>query len=422
MKRYLNILSIIALTLATFLCRDKNGRQFCHESVFTPDYENIHETEPHFIITPEKKIIFPANEDGKFKLIEYNKGRIKALNFPFDYVINPMMIGDEIAGLYDRNSDEKYRVTSGRIDKFLHARVIRSARSSPKGNYLLYVPEGQNELHMIDLTAMEDIFISRGVAKTNHICFDPSEKYFVFPQTDRVFLYDLHKKRLREVPTGLNGKKLNLYAVNDLLYFVNNDTSEFYNIYSVGLHGQKNKSEFVLALDRDLRLPKRQGDKLFFLGVDAGEYLLYCKNTKTGKVRQLTKRGVVFDYQFYGQKIGYSYGDFLTPKCLKILDIHTGKKNTVYGGEQDFGMTYSYIDDNRIRSGAWVFSPPDSVKTKGTVLYIHHGLHSDFSPRWENMLMGICLNGYRIITPNYPGSCGYGKSYKTKISMRRSGI
>ena len=412
-----NVFTALILALIIFSCRDHENiydMEQCDQAVFFPDYQDIKEVEPHFIVTPDDKIVFSANCNGKFKLIEYHNGHAFEKDSKHDYVFTPLLINGEIAGLYDHNNDEKYRFTSERIDGFLHSRIISSARSSPKGNYLLYIPKTRNELHMIDLTTLEDVLIASPVSKINHICFDPLEKSFLFAQNDRIFLYNLDKKQKEEIHTGLPGEKANLFTTGDKLYFVNNDTTRFFNIYACNLKDRRQKPGLVLALNHDLRLPKQHGQKLFFLLVDAGEYLLYYLDLKTGTVRQLTKKGVVFDYKFYGDKTVFTYSDFTHPKCMKSIDISSGQINTLFGKKQYSGMSCSYIEPGSDRSGAWVFTPPDSVKMKGTVLYIHHGLHSDFSPRWDNLLMGLCLNGYRVISPNYPGSYGYGKFYKNK--------
>jgi len=386
----------------------------CEHAVLFPDYQDIKEVEPHFIITPDEEIVFSANCNGRFKLIEYDNDSIEELNIDYDYIINPVLIQDEVAGLWDQNSNEKYRFTSSKIDAFLNSQPIRSALSSPNGNFLLYIPKNRNDLHLLDPDSMDDVFISRSVAKTNHICFDKLESYFVFPQNNKVFQYDITEKRLREIITGLGDKKLNLFTIDDELYFVNNDTSEFYNIYKCDLKDSVQKAKLVLSLNHDLRLPKWHGRRLFFIKVVNGEYLLHYRDLENGDIEQLTDKGVVYDYQFYMDKIVFTYSDFSTPKCLRSIDIYTSEIKTLFGSEEELGLGYTYIKKSPERSGAYIFSPPDSVNTKGTVLFIHAGLHSDFSPRWEYMLMGLCLNGYRIISPNYPGSCGYGKSYRSK--------
>jgi len=73
--------------------------------------------------------------------------------------------------------------------------------------------------------------------------------------------------------------------------------------------------------------------------------------------------------------------------------------------------TYYFHSKTQYLSPAYEFIPAIAQDIKGTVLFIHPGLHLDFSPRWDTVLMTLVENGYRIFAPNYPMSAGYGKNH-----------
>lgn len=156
-------------------------------------------------------------------------------------------------------------------------------------------------------------------------------------------------------------------------------------------------------------MPKVKGDFLYYIEIIRSEYLLKRINLKSLETESLTHKGVVYNYDFFNDTlISFVYSDLNTPKNLFLCNIETGKLVNVSGSSTNHNICASFISDSGSLSCAWLLS--DTLKTmKGIILFIHPGIHSDFSPRWDNLLMDICANGYYILAPNYPMSCGYGK-------------
>lgn len=137
-------------------------------------------------------------------------------------------------------------------------------------------------------------------------------------------------------------------------------------------------------------MPKFNGTYLYYVESIRNQYIL--KRTDFSNTVKITKRGVVYNYDFIAPgKVGIIYSDFITPRTW---DIHTNSLNLQIG----FHLLTSSILKMRRAS---------------IILNFHPGLHSDFSPRWDSTLIALLSHGYIIVSPNYPMSKGYGKTYNT---------
>ncbi len=385
---------------------------FDYESIVAPSYSEIHEIDSRFIITPMQEIIFSSNQEKGFKLFKYFDETISEVELNYDNIFYPALLLDEVHGLYDNEGDERFRVTKTGTSQILDSEDIKSMMSSPNGNYLLYIVRQENDLYLLNLRTRKNILISDNFKSINAIHFDTSEEFFVYAKNELIYKYNIRDEFTDKIEIRLGGEKLNLYTANNILYFVSHDSSQYYNIYKHNLTNNTSNTELVLSTNKDLRIPKVHNGKLYFIEVINGEYLLKYMDFEEKKITSLTESGVVYNYEFFEDNIICNYSDFYTPRCL--LNISLSRKSEpeiIYGSKTNLDLSYHYIKANPSHSDAYIFNPPDSIKIVGNILFIHPGLHGDFSPRWDNTLMGLCLNGYRIFAPNYPGSCGYGKSY-----------
>jgi len=109
-----------------------------------------------------------------------------------------------------------------------------------------------------------------------------------------------------------------------------------------------------------------------------------------------------------------------------LYNIKSKAAQNISGKSFNLNSTYTFIpytsNHNKSTSGKTTLSPAyifEPQKAKGTILFFHPGLHSDFSPRWDSILMNLVQSGYRVIAPNYPMSFGYGKKY-SKSSFKEA--
>ncbi|MCP5063389.1 MAG: hypothetical protein GY936_13130 [Ignavibacteriae bacterium] len=203
----------------------------------------------------------------------------------------------------------------------------------------------------------------------------------------------------------MSGEKLNPHFYKDEIFFVNN----YYKIYKINSKFS-NKAEVVLETEHDLRIPKRDNSYLYFIEIINSEYLL--KRIHLGNMNNeiLTNKGVVYNYDFLKSNLVLSYSDFNTPRCISILDLDTKLVSNISGGSHIINGSFKFTKPSPISSPSFIYSP-ESSNPKGLIIYLHPGLHSDFSPRWDTILMTLVKNGYKIFAPNYPMSSGYGKNY-----------
>jgi len=83
----------------------------------------------------------------------------------------------------------------------------------------------------------------------------------------------------------------------------------------------------------------------------------------------------------------------------------------ICGKQEDHNIKLNYYPISEDLSSAYELYKENNLRTK-TILFLHPGMHSDFSPRWDNLLFALVNSGFTVIAPNYPMSFGYGKSYQ----------
>lgn len=122
----------------------------------------------------------------------------------------------------------------------------------------------------------------------------------------------------------------------------------------------------------------------------------------------ITETGVVYQYSYYkDNSILFSYSDFDLPLALMQYHIQENKIERLTCETCKLDIRYIYQPMKAGLSPAYRIIP--NGEKKGVILFFHPGLNSDFSPRWDTILMNLSNNGYEIVCPNYPMSFGYGK-------------
>jgi dipeptidyl aminopeptidase/acylaminoacyl peptidase len=138
------------------------------------------------------------------------------------------------------------------------------------------------------------------------------------------------------------------------------------------------------------------------------EYVLRCLNIQNGKVSSVTSRGVIYNYELQNDYIIASYTDAYTPKSL--VKIHGTAITNITGKEPDLDILIQRKHVANL-SPAFILSQRNYDKPAGVILYFHPDFTSDFSPRFDPILMSLCMANYIVIAPNYPMSSGFGKKY-----------
>ncbi len=105
------------------------------------------------------------------------------------------------------------------------------------------------------------------------------------------------------------------------------------------------------------------------------------------------------------------YSDELTPKSLNVMNLKSGRIYNTMNNTVNHSIKVKSHREPGIASFMYKIIPPNTAERRGIILYIHPGIHSDFSPRWDEFLFTLAHNGYTVIAPNYPMSSGFGKSF-----------
>ena len=373
-----------------------------------------------FLVTPDSSIVVAQRDRGLFQLHKYEYPYTQAskrLSFSSQDVFSPFLLSKQIGGISDTYGDEHYQSTINDLNEFIGALPLQSIRSSPNGRYVVYQFKDQTEVYLYDAANHEKKMISSLRYRLHGVSFSDNEQELVISYDDKLLAYDLINKEGRYLANALEGEKLNPFIYRDSVYFVNNNLSEFYQVFSSGIDQHKSDSvsySLVHTENHDLRLPKRTDSSLYYIEIINSQYLLRRIDLISKAVLSVNSTGVVYDYQFVGEKkIAIMYSAFNTPRSIIVYDLEKGDKLNLINSEIDFGASFSLLTHDGL-SPAYEFSPNKNTRRKGVVLFFHPGMHSDFSPRWDTDLMSLCHAGYVVVSPNYPMSTGYGKVHFNK--------
>jgi len=121
------------------------------------------------------------------------------------------------------------------------------------------------------------------------------------------------------------------HVYNNTLYFASNHNSEFFRIYQIQLAPLKSQITEIFRAGNDVICPKRVGDSLFYIEIEFSQYLLRQRNLKSGLIKHITLKGVVFNYDFLNKDVIYTYADLSTPKSLMSYNLKLDKTTMLVG-------------------------------------------------------------------------------------------
>lgn len=372
------------------------------------------ETADKYLITTDGKVVFSINKPEYYSLREFKDAKISDLLPGNENVFNPFQIEEEISALQDFEGDEEFIPLYGPLRDILAGQTIKNVFNLPSDNRLVIEMKDEKALLLYDPVIREIKTILTGYGKINGLT--ANDKCIIISYDNNLNLYDLNSGELYPLADQMQGEKLNPFLSGNKLYFVNNDFSEFYSVYSMDINSSSGISPVeIYKTPNDIRMPKVKGAFLWYIEIIKSEYLLRRTNLSSGITESLTQKGVVYNYDFFNDTlISFIYSDLNTPKSLFLYNTKKDEFVNISGSAIKHNINASFISDPGSLSGAWLLS--DTLKpVRGIILFIHPGLHSDFSPRWDNLLMNLCANGYYILAPNYPMSCGYGKTFTAMI-------
>jgi len=374
--------------------------------------DKVTEVDTRYLVLPDSSIFFSANKDSVYQLFKYKNKSIQQLSNTNNNIFSPVLTENTIVGLSDFNGDENYRIVPSLLNKYLNGLFVKKIFSFNNGNYIILQTKNSSQIVFINLSKNKKIVLVEFKNKLNGVSYSKKNNCFIISYDDVLIYYNIGNNKTHNLAENIKGKKLNPFIYNEQLFFINNFNSEYYKIFSLNINDRNLKPKIFYETQHDVKLPKYDGKYLYFVEVINNEYLLKRKKTETNFVETVTDKGVIYNYYFSNSKnLIIAYSDFYTPKCIGILNPVNKKIKNISGSSFDISANYKYYPSTKNLSPAYELYPTLKKNTKGILLFFHPGLHSDFSPRWDTILMMLVENGYIIFAPNYPMSFGYGKKY-----------
>ena len=367
-----------------------------------------------FLISKDTTIYFTMDDRNNFKLFGYNYRHEKVAQQTINYtnVFEPFFYEDTLVTIHDKNGDEEFFPTLSELNQYTNNKPIKYIESSPSGAYIIFQTKNDPFFYFLNVKKKLKIPIFRIDFRFYSACFSKNEKILLISIFQKLYLYDIKKNHLQEIFKEIEGDKLNPSIYENKIFFVNNSKSEYFQIYAGNLSNIDLKPSIIYNCSYDLRLPKYDGNFLYYLQLIKSEYLLFRKKLNSSQIEQITKKGVVYNYDFWEEsKIILIYSDFFTPTSLILFNTKNKLFQNLTGHSINTKFSYSIFKPNHDLASSYLLKSNTPSKNRGIILFIHPGLRSDFSPRWDSILMGLIANNYIIIAPNYPMSIGYGKTY-----------
>jgi dienelactone hydrolase len=257
----------------------------------------------------------------------------------------------------------------------------------------------------------------------------------VIPSEDK-----MQKGRFTVGPWSPDGK--GFYIISDL-------EREFANLafYDIG----KSKLEWISTPEHDIELVDLSSDGRLLTWTENvdGYSSIFTKNLRNGQVEEITNlssNGVIENLKLSsdGKRLGIMMTTPTSPSDIYVLNMENTKEDD-YNNKNKSNiqkLSHSFLGNipenvlikpelikyksfDELEISAFLYKPEeegenvvDNKPTKfGAVLSIHGGPTAQERPLYDysGLYQYLANNGLVVITPNFRGSTGYGKSFEKKI-------
>jgi len=396
---------------------NKNEERKIRNEKITQIVDQVKEVDTKFLVTNDFNLLFSKYDSGFFNIYSYNFGSntkpVRRTKNTDNF--NPILIKNEINSLSDKDGDQNFKLTVLPKDMYSLSYTFQWIYSSGTGNLQIFKLQQDNSLYFLNSETRVNSRITTIQNKFHGFCFSKDETKILLSYDGILSYYDILTSTEKILLSEPENEKLNPYLYDNAAYFASNRQSNYFQIYTISLNSQAGSaSQLVYRTNHDIRLPKRNGNYLYFIEILRSEYLLKRLDLRNGQIDILINQGVVYDYDFLGKNlIALTYSDFKTPRSMMCYNTTSKKLVNVSSNSLNLGLTSSFINDSGL-CPTYIFNPSKDTELKGVILFFHPGLNSDFSPRWDTLLMTLCKLGYIIVNPNYSMSSGYGKIHQSR--------
>src|SRR5690606_10907827 len=130
---------------------------------------------------------------------------------------------------------------------------------------LVYQFKGGKNVYIFNVDLKKKEVLLNNV-KTLHSVRMPEHGNFIVVNYDKELIYIdlLNTTNEIVIATNSEGSKMNPFVFNDSIFFVNNDNSEYFQLYSIDVHRNLKAPNVILSTGHDIKLPKYNGRDLFY--------------------------------------------------------------------------------------------------------------------------------------------------------------
>lgn len=365
------------------------------------------EVNPEFIINNTKNEIFFSINNGKgYNVFMYDGKYPTKLAAP-DNCANLFFENGQTLWLQDTDGDEKYniRLTNTDYSKNHHLKRIYSFESNS-----WIIAQYEEDIFFINVALKRTVKLNDAGELTG-VCYNRGSQSYLFSFKDHFTIVEGNTFKQNSYMLKNITDMRSAFVSGDQIYFSAYGNSDYFNIYRLSIDRLKDLPKLLLSIDHDLLNPQYINGVLFFIEVIKDEYRLSMIG-RNGHIINLTKRGVVYTYGLWNDQIVFTYADGNNPRGIYKMDLKSYQIHKIYGSASVYRhLKYSLMLDDGKKSTTYILTPPYPLTFKGVIINLHPGMESDFSPRWDTYLHNLCMNGYVIISPNYPSSFGQGRKY-----------
>lgn len=395
---------------------------FCQFSLFVffllscnsrEDTSPVHlsdEVSSRLVAVASGEIYFTKRRNDVLALHRYKNDSVFSLSDGVRDIFNPFCVLDSVYGMEDDQGDQNFVVNSPALHAAMGGKPIRNLYASQLSPTIIYNHVNEKILYLYDVNKNKKIELF--VYKDDVFGVDFSKEHIVVSADKSLYLIDPATYSVEVIAEEMDGEKLNPSISGNEVYFVNNGSTEFLNIYKVALDGSR-AATHCYGSDADLVMPKIDKGRLYFLEIRESKYLLSFLDKNRNK-ETITRDGVVFSYLLAGDDVIFTYSDINLPRSLCRYNLSSRKTIFYDSRRPKTDVLASFVTSPSGNSyGYKIASSKHSARPKGVILMMKGGIpgRSDFSPRWDDILVNLASNGYTIYVPNFRTSVGYGKSY-----------
>jgi hypothetical protein len=326
--------------------------------------------------------------------------------------LHPFLYRGKLAYLKDSLGNESFLSSNKQFNQLLGGHHIRKLNSFNEGR-ILVVQINESGVIYIVIPSLNKLIRIKNIYRYAGVAYDEPRQLLIVAEDLGFTVVNCQSFSQVHYDSGGIENARDLFVAGHFLYFSANDKTDYRSIYKLNLLSPQGGIILVKSSSHDLRLPKLNEGRLYYVEVVNHEYLLKRVDS-SGSTDIINKHGVIYNYDFVNNRLVYAYAGLNNPRSIYLtLTIHPGQSENCF--PKAVLLPKIIADEMNYSKSSHPFlilkkNPREAPK--GIIVFLHPGQNTDFSPRWDLLLNNLCLKGYWIAAPNLPSSSGNGIAYE----------